>query len=77
MISGAEGCAQLCVYVDDERVVDLYSNPGDKDYDADTVQNVFSSSKPLTSIVAATLVDKGPLFSFETSRNIKIKRSLL
>ena len=51
-----EDCSQLCVYVKGQKVVDLFGarigengNPI-HDYDADSVQNIFSSSKVVTSV---------------------------
>ena len=58
----AEKNAQLCVYVGDERVVDLWaSTTGDTDFNADSLVNVFSSGKSLESIALASLVAKGLL----------------
>lgn len=58
----AEENAQLCVYVGDERVVDLWaSTTGDPDFTADSLVNVFSSGKSLESIALASLVAKGLL----------------
>ena len=50
---GSESCAQLCVYHRGEKVIDVYgvSEPSDADgdggadYDEDTLQIVYSSSK--------------------------------
>ena len=58
--SGKERNAQLCVYVDGERVVDLWgSAEADPKYNADSLQCVFSSSKAVSSIAIAQLVDRG------------------
>jgi len=58
--SGKERNAQLCVYVDGERVVDLWgSAEADPKYNADSLQCVFSSSKAVSSIAVAQLVDRG------------------
>ncbi len=58
----AEKNAQLCVYVGEERVVDLWaSTTGDTDFNADSLVNVFSSGKSLESIALASLVAKGLL----------------
>jgi len=58
----AEKNAQLCVYVGNERVVDLWaSTTGDVDFHADSLVNVFSSGKSLESIALASLVAKGLL----------------
>jgi len=58
-IAGREDNAQLCVYVGEELVVDLWGYSSDKNYDGDTLTNVFSSTKSLTSICMAMLVDQG------------------
>jgi len=58
--SGRERNAQLCVYVEGECVVDLWgSAEGDQDYNADSLQCIFSSSKAVTAIAVAQLVDRG------------------
>jgi CubicO group peptidase (beta-lactamase class C family) len=58
----AEKNAQLCVYVGNERVVDLWASAtGDTDFNADSLVNVFSSGKSLESIALASLVAKGLL----------------
>ena len=51
--------AQLCVYVGDELVVDLWGFSSDKNYDGDTLTNIFSSTKSLTAICMAMLYDQG------------------
>lgn len=57
---GKERNAQLCVYVEGECVVDLWgSSQGDKNYNGDSLQSVFSSSKAVTAIAVAQLVDRG------------------
>ena len=56
---GAEESGQLCVYVGEELVVDLWcSTSTDNNYTGDTLCNVFSSTKSLTAIAMAALVDK-------------------
>ena len=46
---GKERNAQLCVYVDGECVVDLWGSAvGDTNYNGDSLQSVFSSSKART-----------------------------
>ena len=35
--------AQLCIYVGEERVVDLWASSGSDDFSADTLVNVFSA----------------------------------
>ncbi len=59
---GREACSQLCVYQGQEKVVDLWgSADGDKSYGPDTQQIIFSSSKCVTALVVACMVDKGLL----------------
>ena len=59
---GREDCSQLCAYVDGKKVVDLWgSATGDDSYNGDTLQMVFSSTKSLTAIAVACLVDRGLL----------------
>jgi CubicO group peptidase (beta-lactamase class C family) len=53
--------AQLCIYVGDERVVDLCASSGSDDFSADSLVNVFSSGKSLESILMAMLADQGLL----------------
>ena len=61
--SGSEENSQLCVYVDGEVVVDLWGSTAlaatQHAFTADTVTNVFSSTKSLTAICIAMLVDRG------------------
>ena len=62
--SGCDKCAQLCIYVGDERVVDLWGKAEevvDDRFGPDSLMTVFSSSKTISAIVVATLVDKGLL----------------
>lgn len=60
--SGREANAQLCAYVGDQKVVDLWGTAiNDKEYSADSLTTVFSSTKSLTAIVFASLVDQGLL----------------
>merc|ERR1719228_2471135 len=60
--TGRERNAQLCVYVEGECVVDLWGSAlGDQDYDGDSLQCIFSSSKAVTAIAVAQLVDRGHL----------------
>ena len=51
--------AQLCVYVGNEIVIDLYGPKDTEAYSADHIQCVMSSSKVVSSILMAILVDKG------------------
>ena len=63
--SGSEAMSQLCVYVEGEVVVDLWGSTAvavaasQHSFTADTVTNVFSSTKSLTAICIAMLVDRG------------------
>ena len=60
MQQSAENSAQLCVYVGDQKVVDLWASaPGDVAFNADSLINVFSSGKNLEVIAMASLVDRG------------------
>ena len=62
--SGCETRAQLCVYAGGERVVDLWATaPGvvDETFGPDSLVNVFSSTKTITAIVVAKMVDRGLL----------------
>ena len=60
--SGQELQAQLCVYVGGKLVVDLWGSisPGDG-FTGDSLINAFSSTKSLTAIAMAKLVEKGLL----------------
>lgn len=58
--NGRERDAQLCVYVEGKKVVDLWgSAEGDETYTGDSLQCVFSSSKVITAIAVASIADKG------------------
>merc|ERR1712130_1069288 len=59
--TGRETSAQLCVYVGEEKVVDLWGSIKDKDFSGDSITNVFSSTKSLAAIALASLVDRGLL----------------
>ncbi len=53
---------QLCVYVEQECVVDLWASAiDDESFNADSLVNVFSSGKTLEAITLAMLVDRGLL----------------
>merc|ERR1711977_162222 len=56
---GLEDGAQLCAYHKGVMVVDLWTDK--EDYGPSTVQNLFSSTKVLTSLVVAMLADRGHL----------------
>ena len=53
--------AQLCIYLGEERVVDLWATSGADEFSADSLVNVFSSGKSLESILMAMLADQGLL----------------
>lgn len=58
-LKGIEENAQLCVYFKGKKVVDLWgSKKGPSHFNGDTTTNIFSSTKVLTSICFATLVEK-------------------
>jgi len=58
--TGKERDAQLCVYVEGKKVIDLWgSAEGDESYNGDSLQCVFSSSKVITAIAVASLADQG------------------
>ena len=52
---------QTCAYVNGEKVLDLYSLDHNSTYSITSVQNVFSSTKAITSLVVAMLEDQGHL----------------
>ena len=59
---GSELQAQLCVYADGERVVDLWgATDPDASFGPDSLVNIFSSGKSLEAIALATLVSEGRL----------------
>jgi CubicO group peptidase (beta-lactamase class C family) len=56
----AERETQLCVYLGEEKVVDLWASAsGDGEFSPDSLVNVFSSGKSLEAIAIAALVGKG------------------
>ena len=55
---GTDESSQLCVYVGDEVVVDLWGSVTDQSYTGDTVQQIWSSTKNLTALAVAMLVDR-------------------
>jgi len=60
--SGQELQAQLCVYVGGKLVVDLWGSiSADDGFTGDSLINAFSSTKSLTAIAIAKLVEKGLL----------------
>ena len=61
LTSGRDRNAQLCVYVGEECVVDLWATNGEEAFSPDSLVNVFSSGKSLESILLAMLADRGLL----------------
>jgi len=60
--AGQETQAQLCVYVRGEIVVDLWGSiDSTVEYTGDSLTNIFSSTKNLTSLAMAMMVDRGLL----------------
>ncbi len=58
----AERNTQLCIYVGEECVVDLWASAiDDTQFSADSLANVFSSGKSLEAITLSMLVDRGLL----------------
>jgi len=58
---GEELSAQVCVYLKGQKVVDLAGSSVDPAYDADSLQTIWSSTKNLTALAMACLVDRGLL----------------
>lgn len=62
MNTKAEEKAQLCIYHQGKRVVDLWASASDDiSFSADSLVNIFSSGKSLESLALASLVEKGLL----------------
>lgn len=61
---GREESAQLCVYVGEQQVVDLWGS-ADPSYTPNTLTNVFSSTKSLTAIAMAAMFEEG-LLSYDS-----------
>lgn len=62
MTSLAERNTQLCVYIGEECVVDLWASAiDDTSFSGDSLVNVFSSGKSLEAITMAMLIDRGYL----------------
>jgi len=60
--NGTEEHSQLCAYVKGEKVVDLWGTVDKTSgFDADSLTNVFSSTKSLTAIMMAMAKDRGLL----------------
>ena len=65
--SGCDKRAQLCVYMGDEKIVDLWGTAADvvdDQFGPDSLLNVFSSTKTISAIVVAKMVDNGLLRYF-------------
>ena len=58
---GEEISAQLVVVHRGKIVVDLWGSVSDPDYDGDTIQTVWSSTKNLAALGVAMMVDRGLL----------------
>src|SRR5687767_3288296 len=63
--SGDDLGASLCVYIDGEVAVDLWGGWADEartvPWTENTITNVFSTTKTMTSLAALVLVDRGEL----------------
>jgi CubicO group peptidase (beta-lactamase class C family) len=61
--SGADVGASVAVVLDGEPVVDIWggSIDGGRDWDQDTIVNVFSTTKTMTALCALILADRGEL----------------
>ena len=57
-IAGREYSAQLCVYVRDKMVINLWHSVNNTSYTNNTLTTIFSSSKNLTSLALAILHDR-------------------
>ena len=60
-VNGHDHNSQLCVFVGDECVIDLYGNTSQKPYDADSIGIVFSSGKSVAAILMAIMAGHGYL----------------
>ena len=56
--AGEEVSAQVCVLHRGKVVVDLWGSVTDQNYTGDTVQQIWSSTKNLTALAVAMLVDR-------------------
>ena len=56
--NGDEVSAQVCVVQAGKVVVDLWCSGEDQDYTGDTLQQIWSSTKNLTALAVAMLVDR-------------------
>ena len=63
--NGLETGASVAVTIDGELVVDLWGGLADaetgREWEEDTIVNVFSSTKPMVGLVALMLADRGEL----------------
>ena len=62
--SGCDTKAQLCVYIGEEKVIDLWGlapSVVDDKFGPDAIVNVFSSTKTIATIVVALMVERGLL----------------
>lgn len=60
-LNGLDDKAQVCVFYQNKKVIDICGYPNDDNYSLYSVQNIFSSGKNITSLVIAILVDRGLL----------------
>jgi len=70
---GLEKNAQLCVYVGEEKVVDLWGTTEkspEQTFGPDSLINAFSCTKTMTAIALASLMDKHPESGLKYSTNI-------
>ena len=77
--TGCDKRAQLCIYMGDDRIVDLWGTAADvvdDQFGPDSLLNVFSSTKTITAIVVAKLVDKGLLRLGKVIGNLTFYASL-
>ena len=58
---GEEISAQLCVVLRDKIVIDLWGSVSDPGYDGDSLQTIWSSTKNLSALGVAMLVDRGSI----------------
>ena len=58
---GEEISAQLCVVKGGKIVIDLWGSVSDPDYDGDSLQTIWSSTKNLSALGVAMLVDRGTI----------------
>ena len=56
--NGDELSAQVCVVRNGEIVVDLWASCDNASYTGDTIQTIWSSTKNLTALAMALLVDR-------------------